>query len=310
MRLASLPDGRIEILGRLDSAAQGSRDAHRAAGDSGGLAQHPSVQNCVVLGDTRANGAPGVSPCVSGPSQVDPDEGDRASEGRWRTVWSQVYQNAPGSTGTDLRAAGWNESITGLPMAADYVAEWAEQTAKRILAERPKRVLEIGCGNGILLRRIAPHCERYVGVDLAPEAVGNLERELREDPQRWSHVEVRQGSADSIEDLFEAGIDAVVINSVVQYFPDVDYAVRVLRRAIAKTKEAGFVFVGDVRSLPLARGAPRLDRGRAHARIHRRGRACRRSGRPPSGTRSSFSTRGSSGSSGARARASPTSTSG
>jgi acyl carrier protein len=47
--------------------------------------------------------------------------------------------------------------------------------------------------------------------------------------------------------------DLVILNSVIQYFPSVDYLVDVLRSAIALTEPSGAVFIGDVRSEPLLR---------------------------------------------------------
>ncbi len=174
---------------------------------------------------------------------------DRTAQ--WQTVWSQVYSKVPAEDRPDLRSVGWNDSTTGRPMSEGDVGEWADHTAHRILSRRPKRVLEIGCGNGILLRKIAPHCERYVGIDITAEAVRNIRDELAREPRKWSHVEVRQAAADEIESILLGGIDAVIINSVVQYFPNVEYALRVLQPALEKTAPGGFVFVGDVRSLPL-----------------------------------------------------------
>ena len=50
-----------------------------------------------------------------------------------------------------------------------------------------------------------------------------------------------------------AGMDAdlVVLNSVAQYFPSIDYLVRVLEGAARMVADGGAIFVGDVRSLPL-----------------------------------------------------------
>ncbi|MCP4656713.1 MAG: hypothetical protein GY856_14975, partial [bacterium] len=45
--------------------------------------------------------------------------------------------------------------------------------------------------------------------------------------------------------------DTVVLNSVVQYFPGIDYLVEVLRGAVEVAAAGGSVFIGDVRSLPL-----------------------------------------------------------
>ncbi|MCE0445929.1 class I SAM-dependent methyltransferase [Streptomyces tricolor] len=51
---------------------------------------------------------------------------------------------------------------------------WVEETVARIGALRPRRVLEIGCGTGLLLFRIAPGCALYHGTDVSAEAVDRL----------------------------------------------------------------------------------------------------------------------------------------
>ena len=52
-------------------------------------------------------------------------------------------------------------------------------------------------------------------------------------------------------ELGTAIFDTVVLNSVVQYFPNVEYLVSVLEAAVAATATGGSVFVGDVRNLGL-----------------------------------------------------------
>ena len=47
------------------------------------------------------------------------------------------------------------------------------------------------------------------------------------------------------------GFDAVILNSVVQYFPSLDYLVRVLDGAVQRVVPGGFIFIGDVRNLGL-----------------------------------------------------------
>ena len=46
-------------------------------------------------------------------------------------------------------------------------------------------------------------------------------------------------------------MDLVILNSVVQYFPDMDYLLKVLKEAVRVTGSGGHIFVGDVRSLSL-----------------------------------------------------------
>jgi hypothetical protein len=57
--------------------------------------------------------------------------------------------------------------------------------------------------------------------------------------------------ADDFSGIEPGGFDGVVLNSVVQYFPGVEYLLRVLEGAVRAVRPGGFVFVGDVRNLGL-----------------------------------------------------------
>ena len=104
--------------------------------------------------------------------------------------------------------------------------EWAEHTAGRILALKPRRVLEIGCGTGMLLFRIAPHCEHYHAVDFSASAIRFVDdgsgaaRPGQCDPTAGGGPRARLRWSPRAFDL-------IVLNSVVQYFPSADYLVEV-----------------------------------------------------------------------------------
>ena len=48
------------------------------------------------------------------------------------------------------------------------------------------------------------------------------------------------------------------MNSVIQYFPDLEYFMKVLEGAVESVRPGGAVFVGDVRSLPLLESVPHI----------------------------------------------------
>ena len=68
---------------------------------------------------------------------------------------------------------------------------------------------------------------------------------------KQSAVTLLERPADDFKDLDDNSFDTVIINSVVQYFPSLEYLTKVLDGAIKATKPGGAIFVGDVRSLPL-----------------------------------------------------------
>jgi SAM-dependent methyltransferase len=168
---------------------------------------------------------------------------------RWRSLWSEVYGRSEPPRDPSLHLAGWISSYTGMPIREPEMREWVERTVERMLTPPPRRLLEIGCGTGMLLLRAARHCAEAVAVDFSAEALAFVRGRL--DSEGLSHVTLLQRPADDLTGLGEGRFDLVVLNSVVQYFPGLDYLRRVLAGAVAAAAPGGRVFLGDLRSLPL-----------------------------------------------------------
>ncbi len=168
---------------------------------------------------------------------------------QWQTLWSDIYGRSAGTGGDpSLNLAGWVSSYTGRPIAEREMREWIDRTVERILALRPRRLLEIGCGMGLLLERLAAACEDCWGIDFSPEAVAHVERTFA---GRDLPVVVRQQAADDLRGLPRGRFDTVVLSSVVQYFPDAGYLRRVLAGIGAVAAPGARIFLGDLRSRPL-----------------------------------------------------------
>ena len=144
---------------------------------------------------------------------------------------------------------GWSSSFTGDPIPLEEMVEWRSATVDRIMALQPRRVLEIGAGSGLVLSQIAPHCEHYVATDMSAVAIDNLARSLEQLQIPWrDRVELLTQPAHVTDGLPQGYFDTIILNSVVQYFPNAGYLAEVIDNAVDLLAPGGAVFIGDVRN--------------------------------------------------------------
>jgi SAM-dependent methyltransferase len=177
---------------------------------------------------------------------------------QWRRAFDQVYRFGAGDHAPTF--VGWTNSYTNKPIAQAEMREWLDCTIERIMSLRPEKVLEIGCGVGLLVKELAPHCRVYRGTDLSIVAVGRLREFVASKPE-LRHVALFEREATNLDEQAPGSVDTVVINSVIQYFPDIHYLKTVLESAARVVSSGGRIFIGDIRHfglLPLFHGAVQL----------------------------------------------------
>ncbi|MBE8526733.1 amino acid adenylation domain-containing protein, partial [Amycolatopsis sp. H6(2020)] len=208
------------------------------------LTTHPHIrQACTLVRDDRL-----VSYVVPAPAT----EEDPALVEDWLSTFQAQYDRA-GTAPWGEDFDGWNNSVDGAPLPLDAMREWRAAAVDQVVRLTPKRVLEIGVGSGLILSRLAPHCETYWGTDFSSATVDRLRAEVANRPELEGKVELRVQAADVVDGLPSGFFDVIVLNSVIQYFPDAGYLTGVLTELAGLLAPGGAIVLGDVRHRGLLR---------------------------------------------------------
>jgi methionine biosynthesis protein MetW len=96
-----------------------------------------------------------------------------------------------------------------------------------------KRVLDVGCGNGLLLYNLRDRFEELIGLDLIPEQAEWARRTLDGLPQK---VDIRVGNIEEDTDFSDGYFDYITMENAIEHLFDVR---RVIREMIRILKTGG-----------------------------------------------------------------------
>jgi amino acid adenylation domain-containing protein len=241
-----LPDGNLKFLQRSDRQTK-IRGFRVEVGEiESVLSLHQNVEQVAV----KTNRSPAgnnylvayIVPAFQQWSKQDSASNwNTQQNARWRKVFNTLYQEQSNSA-----LVGWNNSYTRKPFLEEEMREWIEDTVRSLLNLKHDRILELGCGTGLLMFELLNSCTEYWGTDLSQSIISKLEQKVQS-----SKVTLCARAAHDFRQIPKNYFDLVILNSVVQYFPNIEYLSEVIEKSLMATAPGGFIFLGDIRSFPL-----------------------------------------------------------
>ena len=239
------------------------------------LASHPAIAQAVVVArdsetDSASKDLVGYVVLDREISLIRQETVEAESVGQWEEVYDDLYSHKEAYIADDTELLepvadsptvefgenfqGWHSSYSGAPIALSEMREWRAATADRIRELAPSRVLEIGVGSGLLLAPLAPECTEYWALDFSRATIESLKEQIRRLNAPWAdRVKLQTRRADDVDDLPAEYFDTIVINSVVQYFPNAGYLIDVVAKAMRLLAPGGAIYLGDIRNNTLLR---------------------------------------------------------
>ena len=241
------PAGTLEYLGRADSQIKLRGQRIELGEIENTLLACPHVTQAAAAVHHHTTGAHLVAYITLEHTSTADHDAEIVEE--WQHLYDELYDAEMAVSGFGMDFRGWNSSYTGDPIPLEEMVEWRSATVDRIMALQPRRVLEIGAGSGLVLSQIAPRCEHYVGTDISAVAIDTLARSLEQLRIGWrDRVQLLTQPAHVTEALPRGYFDTIILNSVIQYFPNGGYLAEVIDNAMELLAPGGALFIGDVRN--------------------------------------------------------------
>lgn len=166
-------------------------------------------------------------------------------ETHFKDIWDYVAEESSEA----INDYGWSNSYTNEPFSIEEMNEYIKNFKEKLspFIRPDSRVLDIGCGHGLVLFEIGPQVGYYMATDLSPTIIKKNQMRLQRD--KLNHIELKAAAASGISQLGERHFDIVLCSSVIHYFPNTLYLEEVINQAIGLLKDEGIIYLDDLINL-------------------------------------------------------------
>ena len=159
---------------------------------------------------------------------------EKARDSGWARFWEARGRSYPHDD--PIAMDGWDYGIS--LMGPSQAANLTDLVVRELALGRDSRLLEVGCGAGMLLGPLSLTVATAVGCDLA-------ESMLKRARHITPGLQIQVAEACHLP-YAPCSFDAVLVYSVMHYFPSDAYTRRVLLELVRICDEGGVIWIGDI----------------------------------------------------------------
>ncbi len=126
--------------------------------------------------------------------------------------------------------------VDGKPANENVFDSIATEITEKLELTSKHSLLEVGCGNGLLLKRLRKRAKTVTGTDFSAALLEGIN-----DPT----IEVHHAEANK-SPFKNNSFDRVVCHSVFHYFPNIEYATETIQDMLRVCKPGGKVMISDI----------------------------------------------------------------
>ena len=240
-----LNTGEIEYLRRNDNQIKINGIRIELDEIQSSLNKHPDIKQSLIVPDVNKNY---LLAYYILKSKVDSSE----FLSTWESLYDSEYKKSEKLKKINKDYTTWISSYTGKPIPEKEMDDWCEEAIIKILDLNPKTVFEIGSGSGLLMFPLLDKIEKYYGIDFSKTIINTIK--IRAKDYLNTKVFLEHAAAHELDKVTflknKPNIDTIIMNSVIQYFPDINYLTDVIKESI-KIINKGSIFIGDIRDYRL-----------------------------------------------------------
>jgi len=155
---------------------------------------------------------------------------------KWQRLWNDRGRKYKGQSSRILD--GWDSGIGRL--TKEDLVKISLIIKNKLELKKEDKLLEVGCGAGMTLSKLAEHCDNISGIDYAESLIGAIQEQIPNG--RFMVNEAK-------DICFGIKFDKIYSFSVFQYFQNYEYAIKVLESMLRNLNPHGKIIICDIPNL-------------------------------------------------------------